>query len=660
MGFLSPWFLAGIAVAGLPIWLHLLRKFKRTPRPFSSVMLFERRLEASSKHRRLRELLLLAFRVALLLLLAFAFANPFVKHTSAAASRRTLNVIAIDRSFSMRYGNRMEEAKARARALVSALPGGSLAEVLAVDSHVQALTQPERGRAALQTAIDQIQPSDLASSFGELARVLRVMDRSTGMRLDVHFIGDMQKTSMPPAFTDLAAGPHTSLALYRVGSEDPANWAVDSVSAPARLYSGARQQITAVVAGWETPAASKTVSLLLDGKTIQTKHAAVPANGRAEVKFSPIAVPYGAHRGEVRIEPQDGLAGDNSFLFSIERSDPRKVLFLYAGGHPEEALYYKTALASASDSGLAVETARVEQAASKDLSHYAYVVLNDPGSLDTASARALCSYVNGGGALLIAAGSRTARAGHVPVSGDAVSSGDGPEIAGTIDKNAAALAGSTDFKNVQFSRYASLSPKADARVIARLSGGSPLLVEEHMGEGRVLVFAAPLDGSESDFPLHASYVPFVVQTGRYLAGEEDQPSSVVAGTPVELRRTRSQGTAANVIGPDGRRELDIHQAATTLSFDLDQDGFYQVQRASGARLLMAVHADRRESDLAAIPDDTLDLWRNTGTAGASQAEGSKQQTRERKFWRDLLLLALAAALLEAIFGSRYLGRGREA
>ncbi|MGH9640706.1 MAG: BatA domain-containing protein, partial [Bryobacteraceae bacterium] len=42
MGFLSPWFLAGIAVAGLPVWLHLLRRFKRTPQPFSSVMFFER------------------------------------------------------------------------------------------------------------------------------------------------------------------------------------------------------------------------------------------------------------------------------------------------------------------------------------------------------------------------------------------------------------------------------------------------------------------------------------------------------------------------------------------------------------------------------------------------------------------------------------------
>ena len=56
MGFLSPWFLAGLVAVGLPLWLHLLRQFKRTPQPFSSLMFFERRVQSSVRHRRLRYL----------------------------------------------------------------------------------------------------------------------------------------------------------------------------------------------------------------------------------------------------------------------------------------------------------------------------------------------------------------------------------------------------------------------------------------------------------------------------------------------------------------------------------------------------------------------------------------------------------------------------
>ena len=42
MGLLAPWFLGGIAAIGIPIYLHLLRRHSATPRPFSSLIFFER------------------------------------------------------------------------------------------------------------------------------------------------------------------------------------------------------------------------------------------------------------------------------------------------------------------------------------------------------------------------------------------------------------------------------------------------------------------------------------------------------------------------------------------------------------------------------------------------------------------------------------------
>src|SRR5690349_25031728 len=109
MGFLTPWFLAGAAAVGLPVWLHLLRKHKTTPLPFSSLMFFEKRTQSSVKHRRLKYLLLFALRVSLLILLALAFANPFVHSTGAvAAGGKKLIVLAIDNSYSVRQGGRLE------------------------------------------------------------------------------------------------------------------------------------------------------------------------------------------------------------------------------------------------------------------------------------------------------------------------------------------------------------------------------------------------------------------------------------------------------------------------------------------------------------------------------------------------------------------------
>ena len=87
MGLLAPWFLAGIAALALPFYVHLLRRHTTTPRPFSSLMFFERRTQSSTKHRRLRYWLLFALRTALVALLALAFARPFVNSATVASAR---------------------------------------------------------------------------------------------------------------------------------------------------------------------------------------------------------------------------------------------------------------------------------------------------------------------------------------------------------------------------------------------------------------------------------------------------------------------------------------------------------------------------------------------------------------------------------------------
>ncbi len=655
MGFLSPWFLIGALAVGIPLWLHLLRQYKRTPQPFSSLMFFERRIQSSVKHRRLRYLLLLALRMALLVLLALAFASPFINQTSAKSNRRTLEVVALDRSFSMHYGNRMQQAKEEVRKTIDSLPGQTLAQAVAVDAHVESLTQPVMQSQGLKAAIAVVEPSDLASSFGEFARALRAMAQTSGMHLDVHFISDMQETSMPADFHDLQAGPNVTLQLHRVGEKDHANWAVENVVAPQTVDEGEPTRVTATIAGWDTPAAKRSVELVLDGKTIATKDVSLGTSGRAPVVFENVQVPYGAHRGEVRLSPADNLPQDDAFRFSIERQDARKVLFLYAASHfSGGGFYYKTALESGSHGSLAVQAMPVSQAGDQDFSRYAFVVLSDVGELDSKLADALCAYVEKGGSVLIAVGPNTGRTGTIPLSKEQFSEQRERQSAGYVDEANPMLASTGHFENVQFSETASFSAKADARVLAKFADGSPLLVEERAGEGRKLIFASTVDNSTNDFALHSSFVPFVVQSARYLAGMEDNPSSVVSGTPVVLRRDASGG-ASDVIGPDGKHDLSLEEAGKALSFDLTRAGFYEVSRADGRRLLMAVHADRRESDLKAIPAETLELWRNTGDTSRRAEVASRQtQTRPWSYWRYVLALALLAALVESIFANRYL------
>src|ERR1700709_1148707 len=94
MGFFAPWFLAGLAALALPLYLHLLKRQTRTPKRVSSLMFFESRTQASTRHRRLRYFLLLSLRLLLLLLLILAFANPFINRDTAGLASNRLLVVA--------------------------------------------------------------------------------------------------------------------------------------------------------------------------------------------------------------------------------------------------------------------------------------------------------------------------------------------------------------------------------------------------------------------------------------------------------------------------------------------------------------------------------------------------------------------------------------
>ena len=557
MGFLAPWFLAGAVAVGLPFWIHLLRQYRSTPHPFSSLMFFERRTQSSIKHRRLRYLLLLSLRVALLLLIALAFANPFVSRTGGAAGGRKMLMIAVDNSFSMRYDDHLARAKQAAMNAVSQLNPGERGQVLAIGSRVHFLTQPVEEADQLKAAIQGIQPSDEQSSYGELARALRTIQQTSRIPLEVHFASDMQKSSMPPAFADLRLGSDTNLVFHSVADSKEPNWMVESVTAPAKIYDPKKVRVQAVVAGSNTPATKRTVSLALDGKVLESKSVDVPANGRASVEFLSLDSPHGFHKGEIRIEPGDSLHEDDRFDFAIERTDPHPVLFLHPAGQDRDELYYRSALESVSEAGFTLEPLAVEQAANQSLSKYAFVVLSDVGTMPPGLENSLRAYVAGGGSLLIALGPLSAALTRVPVSNEAIQGsayaarGESRfETVAAADAEHPALRRANKLDGVKFYQVIKVDP-GQSRVVARLTNQAPLLLEKQVGEGRVIVFTSTFDNVGNDLPLHASFVPFVEETARYLGGQQDRSTNVAVDSYIELRSAKERGAAIDVTEPDG-------------------------------------------------------------------------------------------------------------
>jgi hypothetical protein len=665
MGFLAPWFLAGVGLAGLPVWLHLLRQHMNVRLPFSSLMFFERRTESSVRRRRLKHLLLFALRLTLILLLPLLFANPYLKRvTPLTGQGEKLVVLAIDNSFSMRQDGQLERARQGALAVLSSTKPSDQCQVVAFASGLWLMTQPTRETAELRAAVAAIDPGDSASRFAELARGLRSIAQSAKVPVEAHVFSDFQKTSLPPSFADLQLGTGIRLVPHSTAAGVTPNWSVDNVTAPRRLAGGGRGKVQGTVSGHGTAESTRRVALLLDGRTLETKTVQVPASGRAVVEFLSLESPYGFHKGEVRLLDSDGFPDDDGFQFAVERGDPRRILFLGDNrGAGRAFLYYRNALESAAAAAFQVEEGAVERAGGLTPEKYAAVVLSDSGQLSASLEPELTGFVKAGGGLLVLLGPSLNARGAIPVTGGRLGgvnyAARGAERFQSIvsrDDAHPVLARTRGIEGVRF--YQTVRAGAEkSRVLARLADGSPLLIEDQVGEGRVLTFASAFDNLANDFPLHPSFLAFVEQSARYLAHDEESASSYRVDSHLELRSSRERATSVEVIDPAGRRALTIEEAARAQTYRLPSRGFFELRRGSGRQSLVAVNADPRESVLEPAPAEALLLWQNTGQAAGSTGQGTETESeRIWSLWWYLAVLLLCAVLAESVVSSRYFQR----
>jgi hypothetical protein len=667
MGFLTPWFLAGAAAVGLPVWLHLLRKHKTTPLPFSSLMFFEKRTQSSIKHRRLRYLVLFALRTALVLLLVLAFAHPFVRQAIPPRSRSNeITVLAIDHSLSMRATGRLDQAKREARSLAGGLHPGERAQVLAFGARVQVMSEVTDDHSSLDAAIDAVEPSDERTSFAELARTARSISQSLHLPLTVHLFSDMQQSGMPSNFNDLRLNANVRLEPHRIGKPDTPNFTVDNVVAPRRVFDNRKNRVLATVAGFNTHKDIRNVSLILNGRTVETKAVEVPEGGRATVEFNSLEVPYGRNKGEVKIDSADSLPADDDFYFSIERADPRHILFVHEPDTNGGMLYFKTALEAAGQAAFEIDPATADQSANLNPSHYAFVVLSDVGAIPAAFENQLRDYVRGGGSVFVALGHRSVARGKVPVSGETIEGshysgreGEMFQSAAWLDTSHPSILKDDRWDDVKFYQAIKVTP-AGARVVARLTDQTPLLLDRQIGEGHVVVFASTLDNISNDFPLHASFVPFIDQTARYLARIDSGPPSVLVDSFAELRESREKGAAVDVVDPKGERALSLDEATKAQNIQFTMAGFYDIRRPNGRNELVAVNADRRESDLTPAPPETLALWQNTANGTVEAGSSVAGEQKPLSLWWYVMLLVLALTVAESLLGNQHLSVDKEA
>jgi hypothetical protein len=673
MGFLTPLFLAGFAALSVPVLVHLTHRTRHKTVPFPSLMFLQRIPYKSARRQTLRHWLLFALRCAAFVLLALAFARPFLATDSQAAAAQVgaarTRIVLLDRSGSMSYADRWTKAKAAARRALAELGPQDRGALILFDTAAQSSGEPSGDRGKLAALLEAAEPGYGATRYATALRLAgEMLDASTLPVREVVLVTDFQKTGwdghddvqLPPGaalqWVDVSGGAASNVAITGVELTRDYEAGRERVATAARLVNKGTQAKDAV-----------DVSLEVDGRTVRSQRVSLGPNTSANVSFDPFPLPSAAARATVRAAA-DGLPADDAFSFVLAPGGDVRVLVLEPpGSSGRRSLYLRRALAIGHRPRFAVEVKPAPMLAPDDLARASVVVLNDVAPVGGA-ARRLRAFVEGGGGLLVALADQAANqwpadgAGLLPGRLDPATdrSADWGGTLAHLDYAHPAFElfrgpRSGDFSSARFFRYRPV--QAREGVVARFDDGAPALVEQRLGKGRVLVWTSSLDAVWNDLPLQPVFLPFLHQLLKHAASHVETRPWYTVGEALDLSAEGElKDRDAAVLPPSGQKQ---RLPATQRAVELSAPGFYEVRRLEGGSWakLAAANLDPAESDLAAVDPEELHgavirKGDSRAALGSGPAPTRDEQESRQALWRYLLLGGFLMLVAETVWSNR--------
>ena len=669
MSFLAPLFLLALAGMAIPVLLHLTQREKKQIVHFPSLMFVRRIPYHSVRRRKLQNLLLLAIRLTALGLIIAAFARPLLTRPDAPVAigqgAREL-VVLLDVSYSMGYGDRWARAQAAARDALRGLGASDRGSVVLFASGADIAMRSTAEVGALTATVDAAKPGSGATRYAPAIKVANsLLTDSLLPRREVVLISDFQRTGWQGA-EGTALPPGAVLTPVPVqGGSDRANVTVTAAALARSTF--ANQERVVVTAGLtnhaDAPVSGLTLTLEMNGLAVGTRPVTLEAGASGSVSFDPVTISQRNMRGSLKLS-DDALTADNVRHFVLSPADPLHVTLVDRGGN---GLYVARALAIGEAPKFDTVTKIPDTVSDDDLRRSALVVLNDV-PVQSALARRLARYVEGGGGLLVAAGQRASWPSDVdalPASlGAPVDRTRGPaaRVTGTELGHAVFEAfrapRSGDFSSTRVYGYRQVAAVADAQVLARFDGGAPAVLEKRLGAGRVLLWSSSLDQSWNDLPMKPVFLPFVHRAATYLAAYVPPQPSVTVGQvldPTAAGARKGQAPPRVLLTPGGRRVDLTDEGAEVL--ELTESGFYELRGEGNEAAVVAANVDPAEADPTPIEPAEIVSATGGGTPGTAAAANTVPLTPEareksQRIWWYLLFAGVLLLGLDTLVSNR--------
>ncbi|MGD1007267.1 MAG: VWA domain-containing protein [Ignavibacteriaceae bacterium] len=687
MIFLNPAVLFSLLAASIPVLIHFLnlRKLKRIE--FSTLAFLKELQKNKIRKIKLKQWLLLALRVLIILFLVTAFARPTLKGVAiggTTSAAKTTAVFILDNTPSMSVvdvkGSYFNQAKDVIKQLLNRLQEGDGAALILVSDQNTGEVKTISDLSAFQKQVDAVKISDASGLLNTaIVKAAKVVSNSNNFNKEIYILSDFQSGRLADdgSLSDLSQLLNDKVRLYAFNfqSKQAFNIGIDNFKLNTQIFEKDKPvSFSVTVTDYsKQPADNQVVSLYINGERSAQQSISLNAGDSKSLLLEAVVKQSGFVDAFAEIEDDDILQDNRRYsdLFI-----PKEIPVVIFTDDPADSRLLNIALTAAGNgTELTITQRNLNQVAALDLAKYSVIVIIGSENLSSGIDR-LNSYLNNGGSILLMPGSKSTLQGFQKISGGLNIPAPLYAVGNINSTNNIIKFDKVDFDHPVFrDLYANKEKKniespeiyyhfktntqGKGESIISLIDGSAFLSEYKIGKGKVLAFnTAPVLGWSS-FPLKSIFAPLINKSVYYLAAKDQTRDENFAGGSALIDLRNNASPQIKIERPDKTDDyIDLQDQPNTNFYEYkntDLAGNYKVYSGSDILTEFSVNVDPHESVIKYISDSEFEEYLkkinfkgkfiNVGK-NEDPAKVILQSRFGSELWRYFLFIAIALALIE--------------
>lgn len=682
MIFLNPAVLFGLLAASIPVIIHLfnLRKLKKIE--FSTLTFLKELQKNKIRKIKLKQWILLALRVLIILFIVMAFARPALQSiqiggTTSAA--KTTAVFILDDTFSMsvvdQKGSYFNQAKEIIKRIISQLQEGDEVNLILVSNPKLEINPTSN----LSEFVKKLEGLDLSYSSGDLnsaiIKAAQIISESKNFNKEIYVLSDFQKNKITEEKpnSDLSELLNKNVRLYSfdLADKDVFNLSIDELKINNQIFEKDKPVSFSISISNHSKqdVNNAVVSLFLNDERSAQKSLDINSGQSKIVEIEATPKTNGFVDVVAEIET-DEIEQDNKRFSSL--FIPEKISVGLFSENQNDLTYVNLALQTAGEGKYELERKNVNQLTSQQLNKYQVIIIS-ANSIASGTEQLKNFVQNGGGLILFP--SSTPDAVKFNQLYTQLGFGISSSFAGKAGNNDLKIKfDKTDFNHPVFQnifqnddkkKYESPELNAYYKMsssgnqIISLVDGSSFLTEFKIGKGKVFAFSTSPVLSWGDFPIKSIFAPLINKSVTYLAAKEREQNNFLAGEEVNINLKNKNVSQIKIIKPDKSEEfinLSENQGRDYLTYsNTNVAGSYKFY--SGGNLIedISINTDPTESRIDySTESEFKDYLKEIKFKGDFVSIDKESNITEKilqarfgsELWRYFVLVAILLALIE--------------